>query len=207
MAHKRTIVDGNEAAASVAYRLSEVVAIYPITPSSPMGEWADQWMAEGAIAAVEKSDGIIFRCNLTGSDTDRWLEIPAWMFDRSACARAHLAADAWTDLAALTALAGLLRHVLKDHLASSNARLSGAPRLSRDQNQGEIHATPDEAGVGALPRATADGSVRRRTAEDDRRHASMVGAADGDTSGSDRPDDTVDPRACRQQAECRGGRS
>ncbi len=48
MAHKRTIVDGNEAAASVAYRLNEVVAIYPITPSSPMGEWADQWMAEGA---------------------------------------------------------------------------------------------------------------------------------------------------------------
>jgi pyruvate-ferredoxin/flavodoxin oxidoreductase len=48
MSHKRTIVDGNEAAASVAYRLSEVVAIYPITPSSPMGEWADQWMADGA---------------------------------------------------------------------------------------------------------------------------------------------------------------
>ena len=37
------ILDGNEAAASVAYRLSEVVAIYPITPSSPMAEWADQW--------------------------------------------------------------------------------------------------------------------------------------------------------------------
>ena len=33
------IMDGNEAAASVAYRLSEVVAIYPITPSSPMAEW------------------------------------------------------------------------------------------------------------------------------------------------------------------------
>ena len=41
------IVDGNEAAASVAYRLSEVVAIYPITPSSPMAEWADQWCSEG----------------------------------------------------------------------------------------------------------------------------------------------------------------
>jgi len=41
------IMDGNEAAASVAYRLSEVVAIYPITPSSPMAEWADQWHAEG----------------------------------------------------------------------------------------------------------------------------------------------------------------
>jgi pyruvate-ferredoxin/flavodoxin oxidoreductase len=40
------ILDGNEAAASVAYRLSEVIAIYPITPASPMGELADQWMAE-----------------------------------------------------------------------------------------------------------------------------------------------------------------
>ena len=44
---KMVIVDGNEAAASVAYRLSEVVAIYPITPSSPMAEWADQWRSEG----------------------------------------------------------------------------------------------------------------------------------------------------------------
>ena len=41
------IMDGNEAAASIAYRLSEVVAIYPITPSSPMAEWADQWRSEG----------------------------------------------------------------------------------------------------------------------------------------------------------------
>ena len=42
----RTVtVDGNEAAASVAHRLSEVVAIYPITPSSPMGELADEWSA------------------------------------------------------------------------------------------------------------------------------------------------------------------
>jgi pyruvate-ferredoxin/flavodoxin oxidoreductase len=46
-ANKMVILDGNEAAASVAYRLSEVVAIYPITPSSPMAEWADQWRAEG----------------------------------------------------------------------------------------------------------------------------------------------------------------
>ena len=44
---KTAIFDGNEAAASVAYRFSEVIAIYPITPSSPMGEWADQWSADG----------------------------------------------------------------------------------------------------------------------------------------------------------------
>ena len=39
-------VDGNEAAARVAYHLSEVIAIYPITPSSAMGEWSDQWASE-----------------------------------------------------------------------------------------------------------------------------------------------------------------
>ena len=39
-------IDANEAVARVAYRLSEVIAIYPITPSSPMGEWADAWAAE-----------------------------------------------------------------------------------------------------------------------------------------------------------------
>ena len=40
-------IDGNEAAARIAHKLSEVIAIYPITPSTPMGEWADQWSAEG----------------------------------------------------------------------------------------------------------------------------------------------------------------
>jgi pyruvate-ferredoxin/flavodoxin oxidoreductase len=43
MNEARRTVDGNEAAASVAYRASEVVAIYPITPASPMGELADEW--------------------------------------------------------------------------------------------------------------------------------------------------------------------
>ncbi len=41
------ILDGNEAAASVAYRLAEVITIYPITPASTMGEWTDQWKEEG----------------------------------------------------------------------------------------------------------------------------------------------------------------
>ncbi|WP_035985292.1 pyruvate:ferredoxin (flavodoxin) oxidoreductase [Leptolyngbya sp. KIOST-1] len=40
-------LDGNEAVARVAYALSEVVALYPITPASPMGEWADTWAASG----------------------------------------------------------------------------------------------------------------------------------------------------------------
>lgn len=47
MSKKIALVEGNEAAAYIAHKLSEVCAIYPITPSSNMGEYADQWSAEG----------------------------------------------------------------------------------------------------------------------------------------------------------------
>ncbi len=40
---QKITIDGNQAAAMVAYQTNEVVAIYPITPASPMGEWADEW--------------------------------------------------------------------------------------------------------------------------------------------------------------------
>jgi pyruvate-ferredoxin/flavodoxin oxidoreductase len=40
-------IDGNQAAATVAHKLNEVIAIYPITPASPMGEWADEWSSRG----------------------------------------------------------------------------------------------------------------------------------------------------------------
>lgn len=42
----KVTIDGNEAAATIAHKVNEVIAIYPITPSSPMGELADQWSAE-----------------------------------------------------------------------------------------------------------------------------------------------------------------
>jgi len=48
MTHRKMVtLDGNEAAAYVAHAVNEVISIYPITPSSPMGEWSDQWSAEG----------------------------------------------------------------------------------------------------------------------------------------------------------------
>src|SRR4030042_1299698 len=46
-AREKVTIDGNEAAAYVAFNTNEVIAIYPITPSSNMGEWCDQWSAEG----------------------------------------------------------------------------------------------------------------------------------------------------------------
>jgi len=42
-------IDGNQAAAIVAHKLNEVIAIYPITPASPMGEWADEWSSHGLL--------------------------------------------------------------------------------------------------------------------------------------------------------------
>ena len=47
MKRKMVTIDGNEAAAYVAHKLNEVIAIYPITPSSNMGEWADEWSSQG----------------------------------------------------------------------------------------------------------------------------------------------------------------
>src|SRR5438046_9570210 len=46
MANKPVTIDRNEAAAYVAHKTNEVIAIYPITPSSPMGEFADEWSAK-----------------------------------------------------------------------------------------------------------------------------------------------------------------
>src|SRR6266542_2676495 len=43
---EKTIIDGNQAAVDIAYKTSEVCAIYPITPSSAMGEWADEWSSD-----------------------------------------------------------------------------------------------------------------------------------------------------------------
>ena len=47
IARRVTTIDGNEAVASVAYRVSQLISIYPITPASPMGEFADEWSAAG----------------------------------------------------------------------------------------------------------------------------------------------------------------
>lgn len=57
---KMVTLDGNEGAAHCAHALNEVISIYPITPSSPMGEWSDQWSAEerpniwGTVPLVEE---------------------------------------------------------------------------------------------------------------------------------------------------------
>ncbi len=89
---RRTVtIDGNQAAAHVAHKMSEVIAIYPITPSSTMGEWADEWSA--------------------GGQANLWGTIPHVMEMQSeggACAAVHGAASTGALTCTFTASQGLL---------------------------------------------------------------------------------------------------
>ena len=49
MATKIEIMDGNQAAAYISYAFTEVAGIFPITPSSPMAEYVDEWAANGKV--------------------------------------------------------------------------------------------------------------------------------------------------------------
>jgi pyruvate/2-oxoacid:ferredoxin oxidoreductase alpha subunit len=84
-------VDGNEACASVAYRMNEMAVIYPITPSSTMGELADQWMSEG-------------RLNLWG----RGLDVVEMQSEGGAAGAVHGALQAGALATTFTASQGLL---------------------------------------------------------------------------------------------------
>ena len=60
--------------------------------------------------AVDKTDGVVFRCTLSGSAADRWLEVPAWMFDRTACPHPpRLTTSPFVSMDALSVLSDLLR--------------------------------------------------------------------------------------------------
>jgi pyruvate-ferredoxin/flavodoxin oxidoreductase len=84
-------VDGNQAAASVAHRVSDVIAIYPITPSSPMGELSDEWSNQG-------------RRNLWGNIPD----VVEMQSEAGAAGAAHGALQAGALATTFTASQGLL---------------------------------------------------------------------------------------------------
>ena len=165
---------------------------------------------------VDKADNVVFRCTLDESRAERWLEVPAWMFDRTACPDAEpLTAQPFVSIDALAALSALLDLALKDRTPSA-ALLSGASRASHDENRGETHVTRDGTARERIPTqstiaAAADGSVRERPIERRHRRARMAGAASASAGGPHEPDDAVDPRSCcddsNSDAAREGGRS
>jgi hypothetical protein len=71
--------------------------------------------------AVDKGGFVVFRCTLDGSQADRWLEVPAWMFDRTAYPDPGLlAAQPYVSIEALAALSALLDLALKASEISSS---------------------------------------------------------------------------------------
>ena len=172
--------------------------------------------------AIEKSDGVVFRCTACGSDVERALEVPAWMFERAACSdHVQLTAAPFIDMTALSALADLLRQVLKDVTASSNAPLSSAFESSHDENRREVHVRIDaNASVNrheGRPKITresprrataADRLVRRRSAKRLSDCADVARTAVGGADHADQPDGAVDPaaRSGKQNRISNGGR-
>jgi len=151
---------------------------------------------------VDKAGYVFFRCTLEESQADRWLEVPAWMFDRAACpAPGLLATQPYVSIEALAALSALLDLALKDQTPSA-VLLSGASGASHHQNRGETHVTRDENLRKRIPTqstiapAAPARSVRERPVERCHRRARMAGAAGGSAGSAHEPDDAVDPRPC-----------
>ena len=164
--------------------------------------------------AVDKGGFVVFRCTLDGSQADRWLEVPAWMFDRTAYPDPGLlAAQPYVSIEALAALSALLDLALKDQTPSALPH-SGASRASHDQNRRETHVTRDDKLRERIPTqstiapAASDRSVRERPVERRHRRARMAGAAGASAGSAHEPDDAVDPRpCCEDSAAGEGGRS
>jgi hypothetical protein len=70
-------------------------------PLYPWHRWFG--LRVGVHQAIDRPEGLTFRSSLRGSDSDRWLEVPAWMFDRSVCT-ARVPNDAHVDFAAIVTL-------------------------------------------------------------------------------------------------------
>src|ERR1700719_1090752 len=152
--------------------------------------------------AVDKDGFVVFRCSLEASQADRGLEVPAWMFDRTAGPDPGLlAAQPYVSIEALAALSALLDLALKEQTPSA-VLLSGASGASHDQNRGETHVTRDEKLRERIPTqatiapAASDRSVRERPVERRHRRARMAGAAGGSAGSAHEPDDAGDSRPC-----------
>ena len=115
------ICDGNEAAAYVAYAFSEVAAIYPITPSSPMAEHADEWSAKG-------------QKNIFGQQV-RLVEMQS---EAGACGACHGALEAGTLATSFTASQGLMLMIPTMH------------RISGERLPGVLHVASRTVGTHAF---------------------------------------------------------
>jgi hypothetical protein len=153
---------------------------------------------------IGKVDGEVFRCTLSGLASDRWLEVPAWMFERIACPdQRHLATSPFASMRALTALSYLIGPASKNLAAKLGASPPGASGSSHDENRREAHGQADigatvtdtgaESKAPTKRRSSADRSVPRRAPDFADSDAGVAGVAEGDQNLPHRPADAVAP--------------
>src|ERR1700737_2022965 len=171
-----------------AHGIAEYELLYPWHP------WAGCLVHIHEV--VEKAGREVFRCSLSGRASGRWLEIPAWMFDRAARAAWRVGAAPYVDIAVLTALATLLQEVTSVSGAPSQLRDSSAALGSHDANRGDVHAAPAYRSSPSSQQCTSVRSVLRpapRRAAD----AALAGVARRDAPYADEADGPPDLRSRR----------
>lgn len=132
---------------------------------------------------IEKNGLAVFRCSQSGSDCDRLLEVPGWMFDRAASGGWLLASAPQVSLAAINALSALLI----DGGATSQSEKIGAASGSQDTIRGDADASPAHS----LPVRPVPNSKRRTNGA----RAAVADLAGRDTPEAEATDGALDPRS------------
>jgi hypothetical protein len=93
---------------------------------------------------IDRTGGEVCRCSLSCFTSDRWLEVPAWMFDQAARATWRMSAGPHVDMAALCLLATLLRKAAPASTAVSRSPVSVGGLSSHDAKRGDAHGAPTQ---------------------------------------------------------------
>ncbi len=172
-----------------AHRTDERELLYPWHP------WAGRQVYVHEV--VEKASQAAFRCSLTGIASDRWLEIPAWMFDRATSKSWHLRSAPVASIATLASLAAVLNDAVAARDRSSELRDSGAASNSLSVIPGDARATSIDTPATRPLRS----ALRRRIAS----NAAMAEPARRGAADADHVDDPPDPRPRRRRGQAAEG--
>jgi hypothetical protein len=167
--------------------------LYPWHPWFGMTVHIHQVVEKGLIGTL--------RCSVDGAASGRWLELPAWMFDRAICLPISLASSPRAHLAALESLRNLLIE-LKQSPPATVAAVSGAQRNPRHQNRRSADAQPAPRFEKTAASSRPIQSVRQPTGR-----ASMAAVAADDSVGRDRAYGALAERTPAIRAPVRCGRA
>ena len=151
--------------------------------------------------AITRADGVAFRCTLTGSGGDRWLEVPAWMFARATCPdQARPTAEPFVSLTAFLHWAnccGRLPRVRRIRARQASLTIRFGERTmaaTASTNSGKHRRTCTQGRRGPMQQTELFGDERPGALVG---HPGMAGPAGGHASRADQPDGTADYRPRR----------